>query len=309
MRTSIAMILAAFILLGCIRPAERPDVDRESMIPAGAVKITQGMDNHPPQLHSDEYDEPVPLACPVNTKGAEDSAFFAEDGLYFFFTPDVDVPVEKQLLDNVTGIYFSEYSNGEFQEPERVWLQEPGKLSLDGCQFIQDNRMWFCSAREGYAGMHLFTAELVNEEWTSIEHVEDRLVEYEVGEMHLHGNELYFHSSRVGGKGNYDIWVTRKADGEWQEPENIEAVNTEEHDGWPYITPDGKELWFTRTYLGSPAIFKSERMDNEWQKPKLIVSSFAGEPTLGSEGNIYFTHHFYENGKMIEADIYVAYRK
>jgi len=30
---------------------------------------------------------------------------------------------------------------------------------------------------------------------------------------------------------------------------------------------------------------------------------------LDSNGNIYFVHHFYKNGEMIEADIYVAYRK
>jgi hypothetical protein len=41
----------------------------------------------------------------------------------------------------------------------------------------------------------------------------------------------------------------------------------------------------------------------------LIISQFAGEPTLDAEGNLYFVHHFYLDGKQIEADIYVAYRK
>jgi len=41
----------------------------------------------------------------------------------------------------------------------------------------------------------------------------------------------------------------------------------------------------------------------------LILSQFAGEPSLDREGNIYFVHHYFEDGKMIEADIYVAYRK
>ena len=44
---------------------------------------------------------------PVNTAGAEDSPFVTPDGqtLYFFFTPDVRVPAEQQLLDGVTGIW------------------------------------------------------------------------------------------------------------------------------------------------------------------------------------------------------------
>jgi hypothetical protein len=41
----------------------------------------------------------------------------------------------------------------------------------------------------------------------------------------------------------------------------------------------------------------------------LIISQFAGEPTLDSQGNIYFVHHFYKDGEMIEADIYIAHRK
>jgi len=35
----------------------------------------------------------------------------------------------------------------------------------------------------------------------------------------------------------------------------------------------------------------------------------ATEPSLDNEGNTYFTHHFFRDGVMLEADIYVAYRK
>ena len=90
---------------------------------------------------------------------------------------------------------------------------------------------------------------------------------------------------------------------------NIEAVNTPENEGWPFVTQDGNELWFTRTYLGTPAIFRSKRVNGEWQEPELIISQFAAEPSLDNEGNVYFTHHFFKDGVMLEADYYVAYRK
>jgi hypothetical protein len=41
--------------------------------------------------------------------------------------------------------------------------------------------------------------------------------------------------------------------------------------------------------------------------PELIVSQFAGEPTLDEQGNLYFVHHFTADGELIEADIYAAY--
>ena len=62
-------------------------------------------------------------------------------------------------------------------------------------------------------------------------------------------------------------------------------------------------------YEGSPAIFRSKKVMGEWATPELIVSNFAGEPTLDSKGNLYFVHHFYRDGRMIEADIYVAKKK
>jgi hypothetical protein len=78
---------------------------------------------------------------------------------------------------------------------------------------------------------------------------------------------------------------------------------------FPSPTEDGNELLFTRVYMGTPAIFRSKRAGDEWQAPELIVSQFAGESSVDSQGNLYFTHHFYKDGVMLEADIYVAYRE
>ena len=61
--------------------------------------------------------------------------------------------------------------------------------------------------------------------------------------------------------------------------------------------------------MGTPAIFRSEQANGVWGEPELIVSQFAAEPTLDDAGNLYFVHHFFEDGMMMEADIYVAYRK
>jgi hypothetical protein len=306
-----ALIIILFHGCGGDNPEpEYPKVTREESIPYYAVKQTPATDNFPPVLHSDEYESPVPVGYPVNTAGGEDSPFIpaGRDELYFFFTPDVNIPAEDQVMDNVTGIYVSDYSNGTFLPPERVWLQDPGKLALDGAEFVQGNNMLFASAREGYTGIHWFSAEYSDGKWTDWQPA-DFEPAFEVGELHIHGDELYYHSSRAGGKGNLDIWRLSDSGGEWQNPVNVETVNTDADEGWPYITPDGNELWFTRTYLGSPAIFRSTKQNGEWLDPELIISQFAGEPTLDKNENLFFVHHFYENGEMTEADLYVAYKK
>ena len=61
---------------------------------------------------------------------------------------------------------------------------------------------------------------------------------------------------------------------------------------------------------GCPALFRSIRdKGGIWSQPELIISRFAGEATLDIKGNIYFTHHFYKDTVMLDADIYVTYRK
>jgi hypothetical protein len=102
--------------------------------------------------------------------------------------------------------------------------------------------------------------------------------------------------------------VTTRKGVEWQPPVNVAAVNSPETEGWPYLSQDRNELWFLRTYKGTPAIFRSKKTGGQWGKPEMIVSQFAGEPTLDNAGNLFFVHHFFKDNKMIEADIYTARR-
>lgn len=71
------------------------------------------------------------------------------------------------------------------------------------------------------------------------------------------------------------------------------------------MNPAGTELWFNRDY----GIWRSKKVDGGWAKPELMFSPLAGEPTIDNSGNVYFTHHFYKDDKMLEADIYMAKKR
>ncbi|HXK50257.1 MAG TPA: hypothetical protein PKW56_07300 [Clostridiales bacterium] len=307
------------MLVGCDAYLQHPVVDRHNKLPADIDKVVPAADWYPPILEkTDEFEMPVPMGAGINTSGAEDSPFILPDGntMYFFFTPDVRLSAEQQLFDEVSGVWVSHRYGDTWSEAERVWLQEPGMISLDGAVCVQDNEMWFASAREGYTGVNMFTAVGSGSTWDYWEYCGDRLMkEIQIGEVHLHGDDLYFHSKRTGGLGDLDIWVTTRNDfGYWSDPVNITEVNTNGLDGFPFISSDGNEMWLMRTYLGSPAIYRSKKNGGIWQEPELIVHRFAGEPTLDDAGNLYFVHHFYKlnaenEDEMIEADIYMAERK
>lgn len=315
--TRTAGLLFSFLVLAsasaCLEAMRSPTPapDRLHSIPIGATKMTPATDLYPPRSETNEYEDPVPLPYPVNGAGAEDFAFMMPDGktLYLWFTPDPNIPPEKQLMDGVTGIYASRMANGNWSNPERIVLESPGQLALDGCEFVLGNTIWFCSARAGYTGIHWFAAEFRAGKWMDWKNA-DFAPDFEVGELHItaDGNELYFHSSRPGGKGGYDIWVSHRRDGAWQQPSNLEIVNSPYSDGWPFVSADGSELWFTRVQ-GSPTLWRSPRANGQWGEPTEMFGPFAGEASLDSQGNVYFTHHFYRDGKMLEADIYMARRR
>lgn len=285
-----------------------PIPERESLIPANTIKMGPENDPNPPRSLSDEYEDPIPLPYPVNTRGAEDSPFILPDGntLYVWFTPDANLEAAAQAVDQATGIYKFERTLESWSEAERLWLAGPDEAHLDGCAFFQDDRIWFCGIREGLAQMHWFTAQETPDGWSQPELVEF-IPDDEIGELHISsdGSELYFHSYRTGGQGGMDVWLSRKVEGIWQEPENVAKVNSEYDEGWPALSADGSELWISRNF----GLWRSKKIDGQWQTPELMFSPLAGEATIDDQGNVYFTHHYFVDDQKIEADIYVAYKK
>jgi hypothetical protein len=328
-RISIIPLLSALLLLtagisGCSSPPGEPPgtITREQTLPAGAEKLNPGNDPLPPVLHHAGWLDPVPMPGPVNTAGSEDSPFITPDGtgFLFFFTPDSSIPAEQQLGDRVTGIYhtFRTSPAADWAPPVFLPLADPGEPALNGCPTLHGQTLWFCSARAGgFRPIDFYTADFSGNDASGWQNAgQDLNQRIGIGELHLtaDGRSIYFHADLPGGAGGYDIWVTHRVDESWSAPENIAAINTGEMEGWPWVSPGGDnsggdELWFTRTYQGSPAIFRSVLNAEGWSAPELIVSQFAGEPTLDAEGNLYFVHHFVRDGAILEADIYVAYRK
>jgi len=324
-KVAVAIAVAVVVLIAVIaitQPKEKAAVtneDRIASIPASAVKMTPALDIHKPVVLSNLWEQPVPMSGPINTAGAEDSPFITADGswFFFFFTPNVSVPADKQLLDGVTGIWWMQRNGTGWTAPVKIVLND--EVSLEGAEFVQGNTMWFASVRTGnYGEIDIYTATYEEEEWTNVTNAGEQLnVDYDIGEFHItaDGQTLYFHSGVIGSGESMDIWVSQKTETGWGTPIRVPNVNTGVSDGWPYITPDGNELWFTRDvsaagYAGV-SIYRSVKLVNgSWGDPEEIVANFAGEPTLDSAGNIYFVHHYFSaDDTMIEADIYVAYKK
>lgn len=105
------------------------------------------------------------------------------------------------------------------------------------------------------------------------------------------GSTLYFSSSRIKGYGGLDIYKSEKnpETGEWDEPVNLgPVVNTHFNEDCPFLTGDGKRLYFSsqgHENLGGFDIFYTEKsVSDNWTKPVNI-----GYPINSTDDDIFFS--------------------
>ncbi|OFX58524.1 MAG: hypothetical protein A2046_05515 [Bacteroidetes bacterium GWA2_30_7] len=86
------------------------------------------------------------------------------------------------------------------------------------------------------------------------------------------GKILYFTSDRKDGFGGLDIYKSKKKDGDWGEAENLgSTINTPFNEETPFLTEDGKSLYFSsegHNSIGGFDFFVSSMLeDGNWSVP------------------------------------------
>ena len=102
----------------------------------------------------------------------------------------------------------------------------------------------------------------------------------------INDSTIIFSSNRPGGYGGYDLYISGIRDGHWFKPVNLGPVINSAYDEIsPYMTPDGRTLYFSSNSTGSIGgfdIFKStfDEYADDWEKPQnlgLPANSAANE--------------------------------
>lgn len=181
--------------------------------------------------------------------------------------------------------------------------------------------MYFnCFDREGEKGSDICVSHLEGTDWTEPSIVREvSTKDYLEVEPLLSpdGKQLFIMSTRPGGKGGMDIWVSDLVDGNWTAPKNLDApINSEYADHCLYFAGEEWETaYWTSTRpggFGGNDIWTSERIDGVWQEAKNLgpnVNSAATEHhSLPSpDGNSLYVTSIREGGFGGE-DIFVTTR-
>ncbi|RYM32454.1 hypothetical protein ERX46_14365 [Brumimicrobium glaciale] len=92
------------------------------------------------------------------------------------------------------------------------------------------------------------------------------------------GNTMYFMSDRDGERSQSDIYVVYKVGRDWGTAQKLPmTVNTKNNETTPFITPDGRFLFFSsegHKGMGGYDIYVTENKGNEWTKPINLGADF-----------------------------------
>ncbi len=118
---------------------------------------------------------------------------------------------------------------------------------------VEDGSLYFSSQRPGGLGGYDIYRSQLRQDGSFEEPVNlgpPINTEFHEGDTFVAPDESYLilSSRRPGGLGQNDLYVSfRKPDGGWGQPENLgSAVNTDQTDFCPMVTPDGRYFFFSR---------------------------------------------------------------
>ena len=192
-------------------------------------------------------------------------------------------------------VYSIEKEDNGWSKP--VMLPEP--INSDGNDFGTSfsgdgqNMVYVACGRDGGVGScDLYTLTLEGNTWSNPVNMGNVVNSKEWDSqptMSADGNTIIFSSSRDNGFGNGDLYVTTKNKfGDWGAASNLGGtINTPFTEKSPFLSPDGKTLYFTSNGhpgYGGLDLFISVNENGKWSEPVNL-----GTPLNSDDDDAYFT--------------------
>lgn len=275
-------------------------------------------------LFAQQFFEAVPLS--INTQSKELAPAFYQNGLVFCSDRRNEWFISyTDLNDNpLTNLYWAEQKKpGKFENPQLFLKDLTTKLFEGPAAFSRDGKtVWFTQNIDALSGVRnrqrkdttfgIFSAELINGQWTNAKAFPYNSPDYNVGYPCLSpdGLQMFFCSNDPSGIGGYDIYVTRMEEGTWIEPENLgNTVNTTENEVFPFLHDNGKLYFSSRGYNQEHDldIYYSEYIDDLWTIPVVLPEPFnSGADDYGLIMNPAMDTGYFVTDRLKSSDIFLV---
>lgn len=214
--------------------------------------------------------EPKNLGDNVNTRVSEYLPTITINGDELVFT--------RRVGNTNEDFYSTTRKDGVWSEARPL----PGNInsgSNEGAQNISQDGQWLiftgCDFPNGFGSCDLYISYLTNDGWSAPENL-GKTINTAAWEttpsLSPDKRDLYFTSTRPGGYGGSDIYISRLLpNGRWSEPENAgPEINTKGDESCPFIHADNETLYFTSSghlgYGGQDLFMVKKGPKGSWSK-------------------------------------------
>jgi flagellar motor protein MotB len=239
---------------------------------------------------------PLSVGPGINTIDDEYWPSITADGLTLMFTRQPDIVTNPGFTGVVQEDFYISYLS------DHVWQKAfnagtpLNTMQNEGAQTLSSsgNYMFFtaCNRPGGMGNCDIYFSAFNDGRWTEPSNLGSPVntKQWEsTPSISADGRTLFFSSSRPGGFGGKDIWLTRLNDkNQWMEPVNLGSqINTEGDEMSPFIHFDGKTLYFAsdgRVGMGGFDLFVTRmKTDSTWTIPQNLgypINTFNDEMGL-----------------------------
>jgi Tol biopolymer transport system component len=192
-----------------------------------------------------------PRVAEFSGKFFDKEPFISPDGSRLFFSSNR--PVEGETPNKDFDIWVVRRAGRGWGAPEHLGAPVGVGGDDDYPSVAANGTLYFGSTREGGKGrVDLYRVRRVKGKYRTAENLGDAINTPETeADPYIAPDESYliFTSTRPGGFGRGDLYISFNRKGVWTTPKNLGAkVNTDVFDYTPLVTPDGKYLFFSRAW-------------------------------------------------------------
>jgi outer membrane protein OmpA-like peptidoglycan-associated protein/tetratricopeptide (TPR) repeat protein len=233
---------------------------------------------------------PQNIGTNINTSESEYFPSLTIDGKELVFT--------RRIKNFNEDFYYSRKKNNEW-DVAKPMEGNVNTAQNEGAQNISQDGQWLvftgCNRPDGFGGCDIYISYLTARGWSEAMNLGSKINtdQWESQPcLSPDKRDLYFTSTRFGGFGGSDIYVSHlQPNGRWSEPENLgPGINTMGDEASPFIHADNQTLYFTSNGLqgyGNNDLFYARKGPGGiWSKPVNL-----GYPinTISDEGTLFIT--------------------
>jgi Tol biopolymer transport system component len=262
-----------------------------------------------------------------NTPSKELAPAFYHNGLVFCSDRKRDLfPSYVDMTNSqFTNLYLADQKKpGKFENPVLLskdlttyLFEGPSCFSKDGNTIYFTRTIDVSSSKKNKqredTTFGIFSATKVRGKWSSVTPFRYNKPDCHTGYPCLSedGSLLFFCSDGPDGLGGYDIYVSKRENGQWGKPENLGSnINTDKNEVFPFLHHSGRLYFASRGHhqKNDLEIYYTVNENGTWQKPVALESPYnsAGDD-YGFIVNAAMDTGYFVSDRDGSADIFSAY--